>query len=41
MSVSEKALTQSYAPLMPTVIDISQNASCVPWETVDPARFAP
>ena len=40
-SVSENALTQSYAALMPTLIDISQNASLAPAETVDPSRLAP
>ena len=40
-SVSEKALMQSYAPLTPTVMLISQNESRSPWETVLPGRLAP
>ena len=33
---------QSSAPLMPTVMLCSrQNSSRLPWETVEPGRFAP
>ena len=40
-SVSENAVMQSSAPLIPTVMLCSQNSSLLPWDTVEPSRLAP
>ena len=40
MSISEKALTQSWAPFKPTCMPHSQKLSRIPCETIEPDRLA-